>query len=333
LQNLGKSALSHWGERRSRLFSSFVNNVFAGIDVGSQAVRLKIARHARGGGLERIFRRRIPLRSGDHVFGAGHLGDDVIEPMVQALRVCSDDSARHRARLRAVATSSLREAANRAEVLAYIRARTGVELDVISGREEARLVCLGVLEGRAPQLRSLCIDLGGGSVEVAVAQGEYPVALHSLAQGALRLSRQIGTSAKVPLSELRSRAREAAAQLPPLLGRGTRGAAIGSSGTIRALVEYIGEGTRAQAFKHEIARSVGELAAMDARERRRWFGDHRADVIVAGAALLEALLDHLGVDVIHASKRGLRDGVLIELSRSHALPLQTATRLSPSVSA
>jgi exopolyphosphatase/guanosine-5'-triphosphate,3'-diphosphate pyrophosphatase len=287
-------------------------NVFAAIDVGSQAVRLKIARHTRSS-LERIHRRRIPLRSGEHAFGGGQLPPELVDRLISALSTCADDCLRHRATVRAVATSSLREAGNRHEVLARIRRQTGLELDVISGPEEARLVCLGVLEGKPRDINSLCVDLGGGSVEVALARGEHPIELHSIPAGALRLAREVATHSP---GELRAAAARAASALPAGLARLSGGVAVGSSGTIRALVQFVTEGTREVIHRRELASAVDELAAMDRRERLRWFDPNRAEVIAAGAALLEAVLERLDASVLHATKRGLRDGVLIELSRT-----------------
>jgi exopolyphosphatase/guanosine-5'-triphosphate,3'-diphosphate pyrophosphatase len=291
---------------------SMASNVFAAIDVGSQAVRLKVARRAEGGRLERISRRRIALRSGDSVFASGRISDDAAQRMVTALRQCADECAEHGATVRAVATSSLRDAENRAEVLARIADEAGIALEIISGREEARLVCLGVLEGKEPHVTSLCVDLGGGSLEVALARGEHPVALHSVPAGALRLTREVG---QAPAERLRERAR-AACQALPRLGRGV---AVGSSGTIRALVEFITAGTRRYVRRDEIAGAVNELAEMDLGVRGRWFEAHRAEVIAAGAALLEAALARLGVELLEASKRGLRDGVLVDLARGRHL--------------
>jgi exopolyphosphatase/guanosine-5'-triphosphate,3'-diphosphate pyrophosphatase len=217
--------------------------------------------------------------------------------------------------VRAVATSSLREAGNRDELVTRVQRETGIHLEVISGHEEARLVCLGVLEGKPTRTDSLCIDLGGGSIEVAVARGEQPKALHSVPAGALRLSRELGDASA---ETLRAHAALVAAQLPPMLARHTGGVAVGASGTIRALVEYITEGKRAQVRKHELGRALEALAGMSFNHRCHWFPPNRAEVIAAGAALLEALFERLGIEVLHASKRGLRDGVLIDLSRTRS---------------
>jgi exopolyphosphatase/guanosine-5'-triphosphate,3'-diphosphate pyrophosphatase len=311
--------------------SAMANNRFAAIDVGSQAVRLKIVRRARGGRMERVDRRRVPLRSGDGVFGGGAIAGRAADRMVEALGRCAEDCARHRATVRAVATSSLREASNRAEVLALIERETGLTLEVISGREEARLVCLGVLEGKAPQVTSLCVDLGGGSVEVALARGEHPVALHSVAAGALRLARELGAPAGA--SELRARAAASVAELPLGLAERTGGIALGSSGTIRALVEFVTGDTRRYARRDELTGAVDALAEMSVTERCRRFGEHRGEVIAAGAAVLEATLERLGVRVVEATKRGLRDGVLVDLARRDQRPSREAHTAETAASA
>ena len=94
--------------------------------------------------------------------------------------------------------------------------------------------------------------------------------------------------------------------------------AVGCSGTIRALVEYAAGDRRREASLGEIADAAEEIAAMSASKRERIFEPRRADMIVPGAAILETAMRHLGVSRIRAVKRGLRDGVLIELARSAA---------------
>ena len=90
--------------------------------------------------------------------------------------------------MRAVATSAVREARNGQEIVRRAREEAGLELEVVSGREEARLVCLGVLHGKPPHARSLVLDIGGGSTEVATATGEEPTNLWSVALGALSIT-------------------------------------------------------------------------------------------------------------------------------------------------
>src|SRR6185295_10089357 len=109
---------------------------------------------------------------------------------------------RYDARIRAVATSALREAKNQHEIIARARKEAGLNLEVVSGREEARLICLGVLHGKPPDSRSLCLDIGGGSTEVATAVGERPVNLWSMALGAVRLAEVFGVNGRVGARDL-----------------------------------------------------------------------------------------------------------------------------------
>src|SRR5579862_3767266 len=141
---------------------------FAAIDVGTNAVRLKIARRRATGRLETLHQQRDPIRPGEGVFSTGAIGPAAAARLLYTLREYAERCRDFGARTRAVATSALREASNRAELVERARREAGLELEIISGREEARLTCLGVLEGAAPSERALCIDVGGGSTELAV---------------------------------------------------------------------------------------------------------------------------------------------------------------------
>jgi exopolyphosphatase/guanosine-5'-triphosphate,3'-diphosphate pyrophosphatase len=209
----------------------------------------------------------------------------------------------------------MREAKNGRDVVRRVRAATGLELEVVSGREEARLICLGVLNGRPRTARSILLDIGGGSTEVATAVGEQPTNLWSAPLGAVRLTQIFATHGRVSaerLAALRGFCAEAFREaLPPFPDRDRT--AIGSSGTIEAVVGYAADGRKAT--RKEIGRAVEDLAEMSAAERRIRFDPRRAEVIVAGAAVLEAAMRHLGLAAITAVGTGLRNGILVELSR------------------
>jgi exopolyphosphatase/guanosine-5'-triphosphate,3'-diphosphate pyrophosphatase len=290
---------------------------FAAIDVGTNAVRLKVAR-GRGVTLDALHQRRDPVRPGEGVFTTGMLPEPVADRLIEVLREYADLAAFYRAKVRAVATSALRDAGNRDEVLARIRSEANVELEVISGREEARLVCLGVLAGAMPHRRSICIDLGGGSTEVALALGELPTGLFSLSTGAVRLTDQAGGDgpiSRAKLETMRELAREAVRDLPrELKDHPTEG--LGCSGTVRAVVSFATAEARPQATLAELSRTVQDLAALNPEVRRGLFEARRADIIVAGAVILEAVARQLGLQTVRAVKRGLRDGILHDLVRA-----------------
>src|SRR5262249_12722214 len=136
--------------------------VVAAIDVGTNAVRLEIARQLPDGSLETLHQERDPVRPGEGVFTHGSIPREVADRLLSTLRGYGALCRRDGAQVRAVATSAVREAKNREEIVRRARKEAGLKLEVVSGMEEARLICLGVLHGKPPGTRSLCIDIGGG---------------------------------------------------------------------------------------------------------------------------------------------------------------------------
>lgn len=289
----------------------------AAIDVGTNAVRLEIARALPDGSLETLHQERDPVRPGEGVFESGSMPGHVADRLVAVLRRYAALCRRDGARVRAVATSALREARNQAQLLRRIERETGLALEVVSGREEARLICLGVLQGRRPGQRSLLVDIGGGSTEVATADGQEPRALFSVALGAVRLTELFdgdGRVKKPRLAAMRAFADEAFREaLPSRLG-GPR-VALGSSGTIAAVVGFAaGKGTR-RASAADVRRAADALARMTPAERRRHFDPRRAEIVTAGAVILERAMRHLRLDGVAAVETGLRNGILVDLLR------------------
>jgi exopolyphosphatase / guanosine-5'-triphosphate,3'-diphosphate pyrophosphatase len=294
------------------------DTVIAAIDVGANAVRLEIARGFADGSIELVHQERDPVRPGEGLFQTGTIPEHVVDRVVGVLRRYAIICKRHHARVRAVGTSALREAKNRDEIIQRVKRETGLVLEAISGKEEARLMCLGVLSGRPPKARSLCIDIGGGSTEVAGAIGERPVKLWSVAIGSVRLTEIFKSHREISpkqLRLLREFAREAVEDSLPSGIRGFPRMALGSSGSIRAIIASAAEEGTAHATAEQITKSVEKLARMDPEERRRRFDDRRAEVIVAGAVILEALARHLSLRAVTAVERGLRHGVLVDLVR------------------
>jgi exopolyphosphatase / guanosine-5'-triphosphate,3'-diphosphate pyrophosphatase len=292
--------------------------IIAAIDVGANAVRLEIARGFPDGTIELVHQERDPVRPGEGLFQTGVIPEHVVDRLMGALRRYAIICKRHHARVRAVGTSALREAKNRDAIIARVKRETGLVLEAISGKEEARLMCLGVLSGRAPKARSLCIDIGGGSTEVAGAIGERPAKLWSVAIGSVRLTEIFKSHRQVSpkqLRLLREFAREAVEDSLPAGIRGFPIIALGSSGSIRAIIASAAAEGTAHATADQITKAVEKLARMDPEERRRRFDDRRAEVIVAGAVILEALARHLKLHAVTAVDRGLRHGVLVDLVR------------------
>jgi exopolyphosphatase/guanosine-5'-triphosphate,3'-diphosphate pyrophosphatase len=290
--------------------------ILAAIDVGTNAVRLELARPLPDGTLETLHQERDPVRPGEGVFATGSIPRHVADRLLATLRRYAALCRRDGARVRAVATSAIREARNGPEVIRRVRKETGLDLEVVSGREEARLICLGVLQGRPPRARSLVVDIGGGSTEIAAAVGEEPASLWSVAVGAVRLTETFGTGAKVTAQRLalvRSFAEEAFREGLPKRFPHPR-VALGSSGTINAVVSFAAS-RRREASAKEIARAVEALASMGIEERRRHFEPRRAEIIVSGAVILDAAVRRLGLESVTSVDTGLRNGILVDLLR------------------
>ena len=292
--------------------------VFGAIDVGTNAMRLELAR-PRGdgsGGYEVLHQERDPVRPGEGVFKNGSLRRDVADRVIATLRRYGQLCHRFGAVTRAVATSAVREAKNRDEIVRRARREASVELEVISGQEEARLICLGVLDELPASARSLVIDIGGGSTEIARAQGSQPSELFSLELGAVRLTELFDASGKIDsekLSLMRAYVRQVLEErLPRDSARGTT-RVFGSSGTIRSVVMFGADGPEASA--RQLARAVDELASMPPDRRRKRFDQHRADIVVAGAVILEGIVQRLRLPQVTTVDRGLRDGLIIDLLR------------------
>ncbi len=292
--------------------------MLAAIDVGTNAVRLELARALPDGSLETLHTERDPVRPGEGLFTTGVIAKDVAGRLVATLRRYASVCKRHGAQVRAVATSALREAKNRDEIVRRVKRDAGLTLEVISGREEARLICLGVLTGKPEHQKSVCIDLGGGSTEIIFAEGEQPKDLWSVDIGAVRMTELFdvrGTVPKRKLTLMRSFARELMEESIPYGIRGLPTSALGSSGTIGAIVAYARSEGVGHASLLEISRTVEELADLDLEKRRKRFDPRRADIITAGAVILESVMKHLKVQSITAVDRGLREGVLVDLVR------------------
>jgi exopolyphosphatase/guanosine-5'-triphosphate,3'-diphosphate pyrophosphatase len=277
-----------------------------------------MARVLPDGNIEAVHQERDPVRPGEGLFTTGTMPVEVVERLVSTLRRYAALCRRHKAQVRAVATAAIREAHNRYDIIRRVRRETGLDLELISGKEEARLTCLGVLAGKRPRARSVCIDVGGGSTEVATAVGEHPENLWSLAIGAVRLSQMFKLAGAVKpkqLKVLREYVDEAVAESLPAGFPGFPSVALGSSGTVRAVVTFaVAEGVP-HATARQLERAVDALVRMGPEGRRRQFDRGRADIVVAGAVILEALARRLKLKAITAVDRGLRHGVLVDLVR------------------
>lgn len=296
--------------------------ILGAIDVGSNAVRLELARPHADGSLETLHYERDPVRPGEGVFDRGEMSDRVANRLIATLKRYAALCRRYEARVRAVATSALRDARNRHDVIRRVHNEAGLSLEVVSGREEARLICLGVLYGRPAGEKALVIDIGGGSTEVASAIGSRPERLWSIPLGAVRLTEMFSTSKKVGSKKLkltRAFVQQAIAEELPKGIVGITKKAFGSSGTIKAIITFAAAPGTGHVNAAQLTEAVEQLVALSPSERRQRFDSRRADIVVAGAVILEAVAQRLNLSSITAVEQGLRNGLLVDLMERNEL--------------
>ena len=300
----------------------------AGMDVGSNALRLAIAEFKSPDRYKILERRRVPVRLGESVFKTNRIAPETLDLALDAFRDfrrCMEeyDVVLHRA----VATSATREAKNRAAFLERVHTETGIDLDLIPGPEEARLVGLAVQSKVRLRGTSLIMDVGGGSSELALVQRGQILLVESHNLGTVRLLEQMGDApAGHSLRILRETIR--AARFPLL--ESLRGSAvtqlIGTGGNIEALATLTGNGPgkmdsgerRPVALPLErLRRHLVALAALSPEERAKKFDlrPDRADVIVPAGAIFEYVVTRTRVRQITVPFVGLVDGVLLDLAR------------------
>lgn len=306
------------------------NSVLAVVDLGSNATRLQIAQVSAGGRATVLAEDRAAVRLGEQVFRTGRLSAPAIARTAVAMERFARLAQRAGAEsIRAVATAAVREASNRAALVRTVRAHAGMDLEVISGAEEARLVALGVLQGQPLSERSLILDIGGGSTEIISARGEEPEASFSLQLGSVRLTEFFVESDPVSRKQRKlvdEAVQDALGQVDPLLtGRHPR--LIGAAGTTGAVAQLArkfagtdGPGSMPVRYE-EVKRVLERLADSTVKDRRKWGVDpQRIDIMYAGTAICEGVMRKLRVSELLVTSRGLRDGLMADLVRRVARP-------------
>ena len=276
--------------------------IVAAIDQGTNTTRLLVA-DVEDGELRELRRETRITRLGEGVDARGRLLPVPIARVRNILgeyRRASEELSAERTLL--VATSAVRDAENGEAFLGEIEWSYGFATRLLSGAEEAELMRRGL---GGVEAGTLLVDIGGGSTELVL--GDFHA---SLPMGSVRFAERHGED----VAALEAAARELLPELEPR-------AAVGVAGTITTLAALdlgLEEYDRARVDGHLLSRDgaraqLGRLAALPLEERRRVpaLEPERAPVIVAGAAILVAILDRYGLDAIRASERDLLDGAAL----------------------
>jgi len=307
------------------------------IDVGTNTVRLLVAESDCHSAYRTLLTAQEITRLGHGLLPVQELQPEPIQRTVHVLRRYRElAEAQGASTILAVGTSALREAKNRAAFLAAAREEAGVEIAVIAGEEEARLALLGVRAGLpgAPA-RLVMMDIGGGSTEVLLADGETILAAVSTGLGVVKLTESYLQSDPPIPAELEMVRRTAAERLDrarktEFRDIALRDAFVGTAGTVTslaavdlALVPYDPvRVTGHRLTRVRVAQLLNKLASLPLGDRRQVPGlePARADVIVAGGVVCLAAMDTLGFSALTVSDGGLREGILLDLLRRTRRP-------------
>ncbi len=299
------------------------------IDIGTNSIRMLLVRINPNQSYSVLNQEKEVVRLGEGEFVDQHLQ---VKAMHRAALVCSKFANMARAyeadEIIAIATSATREAKNKAEFLRLLETTAGLDVHTISGHEEARLIYHGIASGfHLEEKKAIFIDIGGGSTEVIVGgQHEYQY-LDSLKLGAIRLTSlfflpdETGPVPEARYSLIQQYVRNAAIRTLQNVRELSFDVAIGSSGTIENLgdiaAQHFYERRRGpdDILQFEQLVTVLEMLRglpLDERRRIPGMNPQRADIIIAGGAILHTLMEDLEIPAVHISDRGLRDGLLVD---------------------
>jgi exopolyphosphatase/guanosine-5'-triphosphate,3'-diphosphate pyrophosphatase len=309
------------------------------LDIGTNSIHLLIVRLNPNQSYTILSRQKQQVRLGEGEFDDEEITPEAIE---RAVTVCKRLGELGRAfnteEFVAVATSALREAANQNEILHRLRLESRIDVRVISGREEARLIFLGVASATPiGDKKTLFIDIGGGSTEIAVGGERDYTFLESFKLGAIRLSNiylprdQTGPVPPDLYRKIQRHIKNSIVQSLSEIQKHAPELAIGSSGTIMNLAEiarrafpHTGEAQTSTLSAKDLRKVIDLLCSLPLEQRRKVPGinPERADIIIGGAAILDVFIRELSLDSITITTRGLQDGLLVDyLSRMDVFPL------------
>jgi exopolyphosphatase/guanosine-5'-triphosphate,3'-diphosphate pyrophosphatase len=320
---------SRRGTSRRRNDSAPAGVRIAAIDIGSNSVRQIVADVSPEGTITVVDEMKAAPRLGADVDVTGVLGTQAMQLAAAAVgRMATLARQLGAERIEAVATSAVRDAANRDEFVARVRQEAGLELRIIEGRDEARLSWLSALAHFDMGVgRTVVMDIGGGSLELALAADGVLDDLVSLPFGALRLTERYlrKGATHAALRVLRRDVRRALRDVLPR--RDWRGATlIGSGGTFTNLASLhlarrgmlSARNVHATAVPRvDVEHILDAMAAMTPEERRSLPGlnPERADIIVAGLAVAAEVLARTESRELVVSRYGIREGILLEAAR------------------
>ncbi|MFN7898346.1 MAG: Ppx/GppA phosphatase family protein [Synechococcaceae cyanobacterium] len=313
----------------------------AAIDIGTNSIHLLVAAidpvlHS----FNVLLAEKSTTRLGERDPETGDLSPEAIERAFVTLRHCRDLALSHNVeQITTAATSAVREAPNGRQFLQGLQEQLGLEVDLVSGPEEARLIYLGVLSGMSfGEEPHLILDIGGGSTELILADGRDARVLTSTRIGAVRLQREFGRPDPLPPdlrgfleAYIQGALDPAVAQVKRELQARSRPVMVATSGTAMALAALAAAEDPKRPLKlhgyrlsrQRIDQLVERLVAMAPEQRRALpeLNERRAEIIVHGALILQTAMAMLKVEQLVVCERALREGLIVDwMLRNDLLP-------------
>lgn len=330
---------------------------YAALDLGTNNCRLLVALPTASGRLKVIDSHSQVVRLGEGLAATGRLSEAAMARATDAIRACVEKAKRHRpVKSKFIATQACRAAENGAEFLAKVRKDLGISLQAITGKQEAKFALLGSLDLIDPEKRfAAVIDIGGGSTEVcfvdaraAASRGvkgcaarppilgwaSFPFGVVTLTESFASRGADAYPAMVTHVRDLLA-ANDAASRFGPLFSNG-RGQLIGNSGTVTSLTavslnlpKYIRAAVDGVWIDREAASAASQRlvsASSEQRAREPCIGPERADLIVAGCAILDSIWSVWPAERMRVGDRGLREGML--MSMIHEPPRKSNGRTS-----
>jgi exopolyphosphatase/guanosine-5'-triphosphate,3'-diphosphate pyrophosphatase len=302
------------------------------VDMGTNSTRLLVA-DVEGGRVKELERDSTVTRLGRGVDTSGQLANEAIDDVCDAV---GDYMERYRSlepdRVTAIATSAVRDAENSAAFLAELRERFALDAEILDGEREARLTYLGACSEQPPTERTLVVDIGGGSTELVVGEGEAVDYHASLQLGTVRHSERHITNDPATASELEALARDAhevidAELRGEAIAHADHGIAVAGTPTSLAAIDqgldpYDPEQVHGYTLElPAIQRMYSMLAAKSLEERFEVKGLHpgRAPTIVAGVIILIQVMRAFGLSEVEVSEHDILYGAALEAAKASSL--------------
>lgn len=309
-------------------------NTFAAIDLGSNSFHMVVA-EPEGSSIRIIDGLRVPVRLGAGLDSEKRLKKQTLQLALDAL---GQFAQRLRGvplrQVRIVGTNTLRRARNASEFMDEAQSILGKRIDIISGREEARLIFSAVSHAaQDPDVQRLVIDIGGGSTELIIGKGYKPKLLESVNMGCVSYTTKFLSDKKIEASDIKKASVEAQVELSPIFRAYNElgwSEVIGCSGTIKAvsrILEELGI-TDGTITRDGVRTLISEIDKAGSAEKLnlKSISSNRCSVICGGIAILHALMKTLKIDKMLASPVALREGLIFDMvGKAEHIDIQSQT--------